>query len=125
MLMIVSLARLSHGTKRECGLLPYTDPCLTPLEFLGALIGSDDVSGRDVQIRCGRTAGPANENKYYTSVPGRHVRKHRQNQLTPQEILGLLGTDQSLTSETTLMIPYVTLSVHCESSFRQQVKCIK
>ena len=45
---IVSLARLSQGAERESGILPYTDLCLTPQEFLRALIGSDDVCGRDV-----------------------------------------------------------------------------
>ena len=34
---VVLLARLSHGAERESGLLPYTDPCLTPQEFLGVL----------------------------------------------------------------------------------------
>ena len=42
----------AFGAERESGLLPYIDRCLTPQEFLGALIGSDDVCGRDVQLRC-------------------------------------------------------------------------
>ena len=45
---LVSLARLSHVAERESGLLPYTNPCLTPQEFLGALVGSDDVCRRDI-----------------------------------------------------------------------------
>ena len=54
-------------------------------------------------------AGPRvlpNKNKYYTSVFGRHVRKLRQNQLTPQEIFGLLDTDL-------YMAVYQTLSPPC------------
>ena len=45
---LVSLARLSHGVERESGLLPYIDLCLTPQGFVGSLIGSDNVCGRDV-----------------------------------------------------------------------------
>ena len=78
-LNVVSLARLSQGAERESCLLPFTDSCLTPQEFLGALIGSDDFCGRDVPLRCGRTAGPGNENKYDSSSFARHIRKHLQN----------------------------------------------
>ena len=64
--IIVSLARLSHGAERESGLLPYTDPCLTPQEFLEALIGSDDVFGYLILV--GRTSGPPTP-RIWTSRP--------------------------------------------------------
>ena len=108
-LTLVSLARLSYGTERESGLLPYVDRCLTPQEFIGAWTGSDDVCGCDVQVwlynnkffrRCALInrevcvalhmiylSCTCQLNNYYSSVIRRHVYKHRQNQFMPQESL--------------------------------------
>ena len=48
-----------------------------------------------------------NKNDYYTSVIGRQVRKHRQNQLKPQEILGVLDKDLCMAVDQTLSPPRV------------------
>ena len=105
---ICSLASqtLTQGGERVWSTAIYRSMPDTP-RILAALIGCDDVCGRDIQIRSGRTAGPAKENQYYTSVFGRHVCKQRQNQLMPQEILGVLGTDLYMAVDHALFPPRV------------------
>ena len=62
----------SHRADSGSGLLPYTDPCLTPQEFLGVLIGSDNI------CRCDRHPNMLVkylfDPQFCHTVFGRHVR---------------------------------------------------
>ena len=129
LLTLVSLARLSHGTERESGLLPYIDRCLTPQKFIGAWTGSDDVVdvmsklwwynnkffrrcaliNREVCVALHMIylSCTCQLNNYYSSVIGRHVCKHRQNQFMPQESLGVLCTDLYMAVNQILFPPHV------------------
>ena len=48
---VVSLAGLSRVAGGGSGLLPCEGPCPAPQGFLGVLVGSGNVCGRDVQVR--------------------------------------------------------------------------
>ena len=97
---------LTRGGERVWSTAIYRSVLHTP-KTSWPLTCSDDVCGRDVQIRCRRTTGSANANNYYTSVCGHHIREHRQNKLTPQKILGVLGTDLYVAVAQTLYLSHV------------------